>query len=251
MNKMIFTVASVLTSVLVIACGSDGTDNNVNPNIACPPGTFYQNGYCTGGNGITGGYPGQFSAAIGFYSENYQAKNMQTTSALGTFLGEAMGLCNRGHANGGDANCNNWSNSAFDFVIQAPTTQTNTLQATFRAAMRPNPGFNYSYSLPSAGQIAGAFLGFPVPGNPSAYLPKLQLNMTVSVTNNYQGFEARGYGDYYTKANRSLIQLQVPEGKLENGYFTYRLVYKGQVVATGQLVRCGNADCGVNKPLAY
>lgn len=246
MKKIIFTVAGFLTSVLVVACGSDSSDNNVNPNIACPQGSAFQNGYCVGVNGGI-----IHTGAVGFQSENYRARNMQTSSGLSTFLGEAMGLCNRAHSNGGPANCSNWNGSAFDLMVQAPTTQTNTLQATFRASLRPNPGFNYSYSLPSAGQIAGAMLGFPVPGNPSAYLPKLQLNMAVSVTNNYQGFEARGYGDYYTKANRSLIQLQVPQGKLEDGYFTYRLAYKGQVVATGQLVRCGTADCRVNAPLAY
>jgi hypothetical protein len=86
-------------------------------------------------------------------------------------------------------------------------------------------------------------VGMPVFQNAGAYLPRLPLNMNVSVTNNYQGFEASGYGDIRTKANRSLIQVQIPQGKMEDATFPYRVAYRGQVILTGQFVRCGTADC--------
>jgi hypothetical protein len=75
--------------------------------------------------------------------------------------------------------------------------------------------------------------------------------MTVSPTNNYQGFEARGAGDFYTNANRSLIQVQIAKGKLEDPRFDYRIAYRGEIIVTGTFVRCNSADCGLSMPIGY
>lgn len=247
MKNFIFIITGFLVSVLVVACGSSESTESNNVVVQCPAGTSFQGGYCVNPNGTV-----VHTGSVGFYSENYRERNLKTTGNFTDFLRDAMGVCDRGHINGGGASCSLWATGAFDVVIQAPTSQTNTLQATFRAARpRTNTYGDYYYSLPSLGQVAGAMLGFPVVGTAGAYLPKLQLNMTVSVTNNYKGFEARGYGDFYSKANRSLIQIQIPEGKLEDGYFSYRIAYRGEAMATGQFVRCSTADCRVNEPIGY
>jgi hypothetical protein len=249
MKPYIYILAGFLVSAFMVACGSNGGGNDGTTNtqqIQCAPGSVFQNGYCVGANGIY-----QSAGIVGFYSENYRQRNLQLTGNNTEFLRDAMGVCDRNHINGGTADCSAWASGAFDIVMMAPASQSTNLQVTFRAAPRVNPNGSYSYSLPSAGQLAGALLGFPTVNNPSAYLPRLQLNMVVSVTNNYQGFEARGYGDFQTKANRSLIQIQVPQGKLEDPSFAYRIAYRGQIMATGQFIRCGTADCGVSQPIGY
>ncbi|MBC7371795.1 MAG: hypothetical protein H7326_09525 [Bdellovibrionaceae bacterium] len=255
MKTVLYIVAGFLTSALVVACGSKDDGNVAAPGAGaisaqCPVGATYQNGYCIGANGQQ-----LNTGSVGFYAENYRQRNMTITGAYTEFLRDAMGVCDREKYSGGGASCATWINGgAFDVVIQSPTStaQTTILQATFRAARR-NTGANsdYSYSLPSGGALAGALLGFPVPSSPAAYLPKLQLNMTVSVTNNYQGFEARGYGDFNSKANRSLIQIQIPQGKLEDSSLPYRIAYRNQIIANGQFIRCNTADCGLSQPVGY
>lgn len=247
MKKFLFLTAGFLVSAFVVACGSGSSDNN-NTVIQCPAGSTFQNGYCVGGNGAV-----VQTGSVGFYSENWHDRSLTVASGSGMrgFLKNAMGVCDRNHANGGLAGCEAWMSGAFDVVMQTPNPQSNTVKVTFRAAPRYNPNAYYSYSLPSAGQLAGALLGFPVMGNQSAYKQTLELNMTVSVTNNYQGFEARGYGDFYTAANRSLIQVQIAKGKLEDSRFDYRIAYRGEIIVTGTFVRCNTADCGLSGPIGY
>lgn len=248
MKKFIFLIAGFLVSAFVVACGSGSSDNNGGATIQCPAGTAFQNGYCVGVNGNV-----VQTGSVGFYSENWYNRSMTVTSGSGMreFLKNAMGVCDRNHSDGGLADCAAWLSGAFDIVMQSPNTQTNAVQMTFRAKPKVNPYGYYSYSLPSGGQLAGALLGFPVVTNPSAVRNPLQLNMTVSVTNNYQGFEARGYGDFYTNANRSLIQVQIAKGKLEDSRFDYRIAYRGEIIVTGTFVRCNTADCGLSAPIGY
>lgn len=247
MKKYIILFAGFVVSTLLVACADDNPNNNGNAVINCPAGTAFQNGYCVNGNGIVTN-----TGSVGFYSENWHDRTLSPSGkGYREFLKNAMGVCDREHSNGGLADCSAWLAGAFDIVMQAPATQTNAVQVTFRAKPRTNANYNYYYSLPSAGQLAGALLGFPTVGNPGAVRNPLQLNMTVSVTNNYQGFEARGYGDFYTTANRSLIQIQIAQGKLEDPAFNYRIAYRGEVIITGRFVRCNTADCGLNQPFGY
>jgi len=248
MKKFIFLTAGFLVSALVVACGSNSSDSTNNTVIQCPAGSTFQNGYCIGANGGV-----VQTGSVGFYSENWHDRSLTISngSGLREFLKNAMGVCDRNHSNGGLADCSAWMSGAFDIVMQTPNTQTNSVQVTFRAKPKVNPNAYYSYSLPSAGQLAGAIFGFPVVGSATAVRNPLQLNMTVSVTNNNQGFEARGYGDFYTAANRSLLQVQIAKGKLEDSRFDYRLAYRGEVIVTGTFVRCNTADCGLNAPIGY
>jgi hypothetical protein len=248
MKKYIFLFIGFLVSAFMAACGSgDNGGPGGGAVVNCPVGATFQSGYCVNGSGIT-----LNTGSIGFYSENWHDRTLTPSgSGLGEFLKTAMGVCDRGHSNGGLANCNAWMAGAFDIVMQAPNSQTNTVQVTFRAKPQVGLNSNYAYTLPSAGQLAGALLGFPVVGNPGAVRNPLQLNMTVSVTNNYQGFEARGYGDFYTTSNRSLIQVQIAKGKLEDSRFDYRIAYRGQIIVTGTFVRCNTADCGLAMPIGY
>lgn len=245
MKKYIILFAGFLISAVLVACGSDKSGNGGTV-VSCPAGASFQNGYCVNGNGVV-----MNTGSVGFYSENWHDRNLSTAGGHREFLKNAMGVCDRHHSNGGLADCSTWMAGAFDIVMQAPNPQTNTVQVTFRAKPRVNQNYNYYYSLPSAGQLAGALLGLPVVGNPGAVRNPLQLNMTVSVTNNYQGFEARGYGDFYTTANRSLIQIRVTQGKLEDPAFDYSISYRGQVIITGRFVRCNTADCGLSQPFGY
>ncbi len=247
MKKYIFIFAGFLISAFMAACGSSNSGGGGGTAINCPAGTTFQNGYCVNGNGITVN-----TGSVGFYSENWHDRTLTATGAgLSNFLKTAMGVCDQNHANGGLAACSAWTAGAFDIVMQAPNSQTNSVQVTFRAKPQVGQYSNYAYSLPSAGQFAGALFGFPVVSGSGAVRNPLQLNMTVSVTNNYQGFEARGYGDYYTTANRSLIQIQVANGKLEDPKFDYRIAYNGQVILTGTFIRCNSADCGLAMPIGY
>ncbi|HEY8271439.1 MAG TPA: hypothetical protein VIG33_11170 [Pseudobdellovibrionaceae bacterium] len=251
MKKHIFLFSGFIISVFIAACaGSDNNGGGGNPGtiISCPPGATFQNGYCVNGtSGITIN-----TGSVGFYSENWHDRTLTPAgNGLSEFLKNAMGVCDRNHSNGGLAGCSAWAAGAFDIVMQAPNTQSNSVQVTFRAKPQMGQFANYAYSLPSAGQLAGALLGFPVVGNPGAVRNPLQLNMTVSVTNNYQGFEARGYGDFYTTANRSLIQVQIAKGKLEDPRFEYRIAYRGQIIVTGTFIRCNTADCGLAMPIGY
>ena len=67
--------------------------------------------------------------------------------------------------------------------------------------------------------------------------------MTVSVINNSQGFEARSNGAYDTLANRSLIQVQVANGKILDQQIPVVLSFEGQQFASGNLLRCTYPNC--------
>lgn len=247
MKKTVFLITGFLISAFVVSCGFNKDNNDGGTVISCPANSTFQNGYCVGTNGAH-----LNTGSVGFISENWHDRTFTPSgSGLSEFLRDAMGVCGRYRTVGGLAKCSAWTAGTFAVVMQAPNTQTNTVQVTFMAKPQYNPYVNYAYSLPSAGELAGAVLGFPVVANPGAVRNPLQLNMTVSVTNNYQGFEARGYGDFYTTANRSPIQIQIAQGKLEDFRFDYRIAYRGQVIATGTFLRCNTADCRLEMSIGY
>ncbi len=186
----------------------------------------------------------------GYYAENYLKNNLDisSSSTFRSFLKEAMGVCGQAEHTGGVYACDFWSNSAVDIVIQGDTT-SNKLRAILTAWPKTNSAFQYGYALPSIGDALMGFFGFPILTSYSAYRNPLILDMTVSPINASKGFEARSYGDFYTQANRSLIQLQVDEGKLQDGYFNFRVGYQplqssaAKVMFTGQMIRCKNPNC--------
>jgi hypothetical protein len=61
----------------------------------------------------------------------------------------------------------------------------------------------------------------------------------------------------WTQANRSLIQIIIPSGKLEQASFNYQLAFgnqvtqRGVVFATGQFKHCTYPDCGASQLWGY
>ncbi len=182
------------------------------------------------------------------YAQYVPQRNMTitNTSVFRDFLKKAMSVCDAGQSNYGTADCSAWINGGFDIVFQVPTLNANTMRITFRSWPQQNPYFTYTGSFPSAGQLLAAMFGFPVFSRVGIYRNPLTLDFTVNPINNSKGFEGRGYGDVYTLANRSLIQVQVATGKFENTSFTHQIAFEGQVFATGQFKKCVTFDCGAS-----
>ena len=59
------------------------------------------------------------------------------------------------------------------------------------------------------------------------------------------GFEARGYGDYWTGANTTLLSIQVPQGKIEDNQFNFNFLVAGQIAAQGTMSKCRTNNCGL------
>ena len=98
----------------------------------------------------------------------------------------------------------------------------------------------YGYQLPTVGDFFRGLMGMPSMDNWDRYgvtRNPLSIDLVVSAINKSQGFEARGYGDTYTQANRSLIQFIVTNGKLEDQKMDFQLGFEGQVFATGTIYR--------------
>ncbi len=183
---------------------------------------------------------------VNSYNYYNPVKNMTITnsSTYQSFLKKAMGVCDQGQSNGGTASCSTWASGGFDLVLQAGYATNTTARVTARAWPQQQGYYQFNYSFPNAGQLLASFFGFPVFAQTGAYLNPLALDLTLSPINNSAGFEGRGYGNYYSQANRSLIQLQVATGKLENASFNYTLSFEGVTFATGKFQRCQTVDCG-------
>ena len=189
-----------------------------------------------------------FPQYINGYAQYAPQRNMTitNTTVFRAFLKKAMSVCDAGQSNYGTADCSSWINGGFDIVFQVPTLNASTMRITFRAWPQQNPYFTYTGSFPSAGQLLAAMFGFPVFSRVGVYRNPLTLDFTVNPINNSQGFEGRGYGDVYTLANRSLIQVQVANGKFENITFNHQIAFEGQIFATGQFKKCVSFDCGAS-----
>ena len=230
-----------VTTSMIIACGKDNSNNpplvNNNPNAiyGCTNGTYYNGGYCHNPNGQqVGVYNG-----INFVTDNYYYRNfsIKDGTAYKNFLKTAMGVCDRTQSTGGIYDCSSWVSGYIQIVFQAQTAQTNNVQISFSAYPYSNQNYYYGYQLPSMSEFFLGIIGFPVFDSAGAVRNPLALNMTVSVINQNKGFEARGYGDLYTLGNRSLIQVVIPNGKIEDQQFDYELAFEGVVFATGRFTR--------------
>jgi len=226
MKKIAFILIGLLSAAFMSACGKSSSNNRGTGNVVtCPSGYVISNGVC-----VLGGSVGTISGT--FYDFNYSATGygsgnltIRSAAAYKEFLKSAMGVCDRSTWNGGAASCDAWIGGFTQIALSSgSTSNSNTVSLQIRA-------------WPQQSYWTGNF-GIDTQG---AYRNPLTLSGTVSVINNYQGFEVRAYGDYYTGANRSLIQLMVKNGKLENSFFEYELYYpvNGQAVlmASGTLRR--------------
>ncbi len=243
-------------SVAFTACGSKKDDNNNKPvALACPVGQYYSNGNCYNGTGVVG--TSQINFNKGFYADNYSGTTRITVvnaTKMKELFKFGMGICDRAGGNIGQANCDSYLAGTLDVVIQFPQSGTaNSMIATFIAQPRINPYANYTGQYPTSAEgIFGAVLGvttgiwLPDPQYyTGAYRNPLQVQMVVSAINNSAGFEARGYGDYWTGLNTTVLAIQVPNGKVEDNSFNFNLLVQGTAAAQGTMSRCQRLNCGL------
>jgi hypothetical protein len=228
---------TIFAVVGVIACGKS-TNSNSTAGVAlvpngtsagCPAGSTliytYGSPMCQGPNGIT---TPLFQNTMGGYqysTDNYCYRNLSVSnsSVFRAFLKEAMGVCDQAQSTGGMADCSSWTSG---YVKVDVVTTGSQLNISFYTYPYMNSYYNYSYSLPSLSQFFLGVMGFPVyTQNYSAMRNPLVLGMSLFPINNTLGFEGRSMGDTYTVANRSLIQLQVQQGKAGDASFNYVISY--------------------------
>lgn len=244
--------------IYLVGCGSDKTNNNnVTPTtLSCPVGLWYSGGMCHGATGPT--QQAAFTYNKGFYADNYSGTSRITitnAAKMKELFKLGMGVCDRGasnYQNLGQANCDYYLSGTMDIVIQFGQGNTNNMLATFIAKPRINQGVNFSGQLPSGWGLLGAALGYTTGfwlPDPSYYQGAqrnpLQLQMVVSAINNSAGFEARGYGDYWTGMNRTLFAIQVPQGKAEDFGFNFNFLIGGTVAAQGVMSSCKTQNCSL------
>lgn len=254
--KNLIWASSFLASVMLLSCAGKNNDQPVpQPTAAvCPVGQYYSNGNCFSQNGFGG--PAAFNLNRGFYADNYSGTsritvvNAQKMKDLFKF---GMGVCDRAANNYGQSNCDSYLTGSFDIIIQFPQSGTaNAMVATFIARPKVNPYFNYQAQIPSGWGLVGAALGMttgiwlPDPNYyTGAQRNPLQVQMIVSQINNSAGFEARGYGDYWTGLNTTVLAIQVPQGKVEDNNFNFNLLVQGTAAAQGVMARCQTLNCGL------
>lgn len=239
---LILGLVTLGISLVLISCGENKSTNTAaNPNAAnngCPTGTYYSNGFCYNQNGTQwNGYQNGYTSSINYVSDNFKYKDftVSNSGAYKNFIKEAMGTCDQAHSSGGIYSCDSWIGGQFQLNVQATSVNATTLRTTFAVYPSTSSYYWYGYSLPSASDFFYGLFGFPTFVSQSVVKNPLPLDLTVSLINDSKGFEARGYGDQWTQANRSLIQLQVFNGKLDQTTFDYQLSYEGQPFATGRL----------------
>ncbi|MCK6599711.1 MAG: hypothetical protein L6Q37_15200 [Bdellovibrionaceae bacterium] len=244
MKRIILSAISFLgmclTMIYLVACGTNKSTNTptVNPyanNNGCPAGSTYTGGFCYNQNGYYNGY----NSSINFVTDNFSYKTftVSNSSAFKNFIKKAMGTCDRAANSGGIYSCDSWVSGQFQLTVQVNQTQTQALRATFAAYPAVSNYYWYGYSLPSASDFFYGMFGFPVYYDTGVVKNPLAVDMVVSPINDSKGFEARAYGDNLTEANRSLIQLQVFTGTIQDATLNYQLGFEGEVFAKGKLQR--------------
>lgn len=252
---IIGTLGAISTLAFMVACGKSSNSNNTATtnfaaplNTTCPAGTTpYNSGginYCIDayGNIVNGFYNTNLNSSYG--SDNYALRNLTVSNSTGMkeFLKKAMGVCDRTHSTGGVYDCGSWVSGYVKILLSG--VGTNSMIASFYAYPTTNQYYWYGYQLPSLSQFFAGMFGFPVfSGYAGIMRNPLPLNLTVSAINNSQGFEGRAYGDLYTQANRSLIQVQVATGKAGDASFNYQIGFEGSVIMNGTFVNCQTGYC--------
>lgn len=229
MKKLFLTILTIGTSVLLNACGNSGGGGGPTPVTGyggnCPVGQVWNGAMCVvNGTGIP------VNTTVQYYDYNrvfnnygYQAASGDLTitnsAAYQTFLREAMGVCDR-MIWGWDSNlakCSNWVSGSFKVSFSINSSMRPTV--SFEAA--PAPSFFQFY------------FSFGIDAGGAAFNPLvLTNNNTYSLINESKGFEIRAQGSYWNGGGLRLIQIQVLQGTLNDGYFTYDLYYPHNNVAT-------------------
>lgn len=255
-KNLVLFLSITVGALILSGCGNQKADNNVNTaNYSCPAGQFYQNGTCFYVQGNTpAGTPG-FVYGNGFYADNYSGTSriqIVNGGKMQEFFKLGMGVCDRAYISGGQSACTSYIGGKMDMIIQFPNATRNSLLATIIAQPAYNPYVNYSYQLPSGYGMLGIALGWatgiylPDPKQYNgAYRNPLQLEMAVSAINKDAGFEARGYGDFWTGLNRTVLAIQVQNGKVEDSGFNFNFMVSGTTAAQGTMTRCRTTNCGL------
>ncbi len=263
MKKLISSLmiigAVILAAFFLASCGkqNQNNDNNntVNQAAVCPAGYYLYYNQCYPQNpvGPVAPLPPVQTSTNGFYADNYSGTSViRITNGplMKEFFKNGMGTCDRAAINGGQATCDSYVGGSMDIIIQF--MPGNIAIVTFIAQPTYNPYLNYQYSLPSGYGVLGLALGYatglylPDPkAYYGAYKNPLQLQMQVSAINNSQGFKLHGYGDYYTAYNRTVLAIEVPQGKLEDSSFNFNFLISGNAAAQGTLTRCRTQNCGL------
>jgi hypothetical protein len=257
MKHAVWIFLALYSAAAIVACGGNNNENDVPDvaaNVGCPAGTVLHLGYCV--NQQTG-QPVN-TGSIAFQAGTYNSQGTLKITNRSTYeklLQEGMAVCNQSAYNSGLSACSSFNYAMI--TLQAVNTQMNAVRMTIEAWPTSSPNGYYNVSLPSWSQFATCavtsyFFGgcMMMPNQYQAQVTRnpLALNMALSNINNSQGLEARGYGGAGTISQTKLIQLIIPVGKLTDAYLDYQLAYNGQaggIFATGRLVRCNNATCGL------
>lgn len=226
MKKILISFLTVGAAFFLNACGNSGGGGGATPvtPYACPVGQVWNGAGCVIGGGITP------NTTVQYYDYNRVFNAWGSVSANGdlvithsgayqAFLREAMGICDRSiwGWDSGLARCENWVSGSFQVSFSVNSGLTPSVK--FEAA--PAPSF-FQYYINFGINAAG------VAFNPLI----LTTNNTYSLINNSKGFEIRAQGSYWNGGGLRLIQIQVLQGTLNDGYFTYDLYYPYNNVAT-------------------
>lgn len=234
MNKILASLGAVVTIFGMVACGSGGGGGVVNQIPTCPGGYVFNTGTnsCIVATGVA-----PVNTVNQFYDYNRYLQGAQFTAgdmqirnqaAFKHFLKEAMGLCDRNiwGVQYGLASCDSWVAGSFRLMVRVDAS----LKPVVSFEAYPEMQF-YSYTL-SFGIDAGGMAFNPL---------TLSQNNTFSLINDSKGFEIRANGSYLNGGGLRLIQIQVHQGTLNDGYFTYKLFYPynnvATEIATGKLKR--------------
>ncbi|MGZ3775537.1 MAG: hypothetical protein ACXVCY_09950 [Pseudobdellovibrionaceae bacterium] len=231
MKKLFASFVVSASALMLISCGSNNSDPNyygygyaAPPVPTCPVNTVWNGTACVNSTGVaptTG--PAYFYDYKSYYYQNVFGFPQNgdlvivDTGAYQQFLKEAMGVCDRNiwGWQAGLADCANWVSGSF--IVQFSIDSTLKPSVSFTAY----PGPTY-YSINFGLNGGGAVL------NPLV----LSSNNTFSLINNSHGFEIRAQGSYWNGGGLRLIQIQVANGTLNDGYFNFDLYYPYNNVAT-------------------
>ncbi len=259
--KKLLCATTLLTALFIIGCAKANQSNGTvgataTTNSACPQGYWYSNGQCYNGSTSTGA---NYNFNTGFYADNHTGTSVfviDNAPKMKEFFKLGMGVCDRTQNSYGQASCEYYVTGQIDIIVQFPTNNSsaaNNALVTVIARPRVNPYFNYQAQFPSTGWgLLGAAIGWatgwqlpdPTYYN-GAYRNPLQMQMAVSPTNNNQGFEARGYGDYWTGLNQTLVTVQVTNGNTNSQSLNFNLLIGGQIAGHGTMNRCQSFNCGL------
>lgn len=231
--KRLITSFLAFSAVLMVSCAKNDSGGGqpivTPPIITCPPGQVPSGNVCVNGGG-TGLTPVNGTARFYDYNRYFynngwgvgtQNGDMQivNTGAFKEFLKQAMAICDRNiwGWQAGLAKCDNWVSGSF----QIEFTVDSSLKPAVSFTAYPAQNW-YQYTV-NFGINAGGYAFNPL---------YLNQNNTFSLINNSKGFEIRAQGSYYNGGGLKLIQIQVLQGTLNDGYFTYDLYFPYNNVAT-------------------